>query len=106
MKRLTFILTIIALLAGCTSAPIAMKTDRKFFKPVRTFAQAKQTKSTNRYASAKIVEQELAEKNATIQLLKKENKELRERIARLEKRLSITQSKNTEKAYSQDSKLL
>ena len=79
------------LLAGCSNAPVAMKTNKKYFVPVKSFAQKPTTKNKNRVVSATIAK-ELSEKNTMIQLLKRENQQLRDRLMKLEKKLSIIQS--------------
>jgi hypothetical protein len=49
-------------------------------------------RQTTRVVSLLNAEKEIAAKNVTIDLLKKENQRLRERLSRLEKRLAITNS--------------
>jgi septal ring factor EnvC (AmiA/AmiB activator) len=78
---------------GCSSAPVAMKNTKKYFKPVRTFAQIKPASKSNvSFASSKMTAKEIAEKNTVIELLKKENQRLRDRVAKLEKQLAIVES--------------
>ncbi|MFA5834365.1 MAG: hypothetical protein WDA22_12890 [Bacteroidota bacterium] len=91
MKKIIFTLIMAFLMAGCTTAPVAMKSTKKYFAPVRTFAQKPVTQNKNRMASASIAK-ELSEKETMIELLKKENKQLRDRLSKLEKKLSIIQS--------------
>lgn len=71
-----------------------MKSNSKYFTPVRLTAQAKLSNGVNRnkFTSNVLIEKELAEKNTVIDLLKKENQDLRARVAKLEKRLAITNS--------------
>ncbi len=92
MKKTIVILTLSLFFIGCSSAPVAMKTNKKYFAPVKTLAQNPSAQNKSRFTSSVIVEKELSEKNTAIELLKKENQQLRERLARLEKRLSIIQS--------------
>lgn len=94
MKKLVLIASMFAVMGGCTTRPVVMKTDTRYFAPVRTTAQAKTpaTRQTTKVVTLLHAEKEIAAKNVTIDLLKKENQRLRERIARLEKRLAITNS--------------
>lgn len=94
MNKLVMVVTLIAVMGGCTTRPVVMKTDKKYFAPVRTTAQAKTpvARQTTRVVSLLNAEKEIAAKNVTIDLLKKENQRLRERLSRLEKRLAITNS--------------
>ncbi len=78
------------MLVGCSNAPVAMKSNKKYFAPVKTLAQKPVTQN-NKMASASVAK-ELSEKETMIELLKKENQQLRDRVAKLEKRLSIIQS--------------
>ena len=91
MKKIIVLLSFLILLAGCTSAPVAMKANKKYFAPIKTFAQ-KPIQNKSKFASSLSVEKELSEKNTMIELLTKENQQLRDRLAKLEKKLSITQS--------------
>ena len=91
MKKIILTLTFALFLVGCTSQPVAMKSGKKYFAPVKTFAQKTKTNNNSRLTSASAVK-ELSEKETIIELLKKENQELRDRLKKLEKRLSIIQS--------------
>lgn len=92
----TLVLTLIAVLTivGCSSQPIAMKTNTKYFTPSRvtTMAKASASKNTTKVKSITSAQKKINEKDTMIQLLKKENKELRERIQRLERKLQIQNS--------------
>jgi starvation-inducible outer membrane lipoprotein len=90
MKKIIFILSLSIMLVGCSNAPVAMKSNKKYFAPVKTLAQKPVTQN-NKMASASVAK-ELSEKETMIELLKKENQQLRDRVAKLEKRLSIIQS--------------
>ncbi|MEI7905740.1 MAG: hypothetical protein WCI84_00135 [Bacteroidota bacterium] len=90
MKKLIFILSLSIMLAGCSSAPVAMKSTKKYFAPLKTLAQKPATQN-NKLVSASAAK-ELSEKETMIELLKKENQQLRDRVVKLEKRLSIIQS--------------
>lgn len=90
-STIVFVITML-LLAGCTASPKAMKADRKYFKPVATYTQLKKKSPSSAKFTSAMLKKELDEKNTMIELLKKENQQLRERVARLEKRLSIIQS--------------
>ena len=90
MKKIILILSFAVLMIGCSSAPVAMKTNKKFFTPIKTYAQ-KPTTTNSKLTSAKTAK-ELSEKETVIELLKKENQLLRERISKLEKQLAIIQS--------------
>ncbi len=93
MKTILSLVLFAVLLTGCSNAPVAMKSNKKYFAPVRTFAQVKtKTPSKTKLASSTAVAKELSEKETMIELLKKENKQLRDRLAKLEKKLSIIQS--------------
>ena len=93
MRKAVAIILCALFLFGCASAPVAMKRTHRYFRPITTFAQIKRTehRPASRFASTSLA-RELSEKNTVIELLKRENKELRARVARLEKRLSITES--------------
>ncbi len=94
MKSIVILLTTLVIISGCSVRPVAMKTDRKYFAPVRTTAQAKTitTQKTTRVVTLLNAEKEIAAKNVTIEVLKRENKRLRDRVAKLEQRLAITNS--------------
>lgn len=79
------------ILAGCSSAPVAMKSNKKYFAPVRTIAQ-RSSQNKSKFTTSLSIEKELSEKNTMIELLTKENEQLRTRLAKLEKKLSIIQS--------------
>ena len=91
MKKIIVLLSFAFLLAGCSNTPVAMKANKKYFAPVKTFAQ-KPAKNKAKFATSLSIEKELNEKNTIIDLLTKENEQLRARLAKLEKRLSIIQS--------------
>lgn len=91
MKKIILTLTMALFLVGCTTQPVAMKSNKKYFAPVKTFAQKPKSNSNSRLTSASAAK-ELSEKETIIELLKKENQQLRDRLAKLEKRLSIIQS--------------
>jgi starvation-inducible outer membrane lipoprotein len=91
MKKIIVLVSFAFLLAGCSNAPVAMKSTKKYFAPVKTFAQ-KPTQNKSKFASSIRIEKELSEKNTMIELLTKENEQLRTRLAKLEKKLSIIQS--------------
>jgi len=91
MKKIIILLSFAFLLAGCSNAPVAMKASKKYFAPVKTFAQ-KPTPNKSKFASSLSITKELSEKNTMIELLTKENEQLRARLAKLEKQLSIIQS--------------
>jgi TolA-binding protein len=94
MKKLVLAATLFTVMFGCTARPVVMKTDKRYFSPVRTTAQAKTPAAlqTTKVVTLLNAEKEIAAKNVTIDLLKKENQRLRERIVRLEKKLAITNS--------------
>lgn len=92
MKKLIFILSMTLFFIGCSSAPVAMKTNKKYFAPVKSLTQNPSSQNKSRFISSAIGEKELSQKNTMIELLKKENQQLRERLAKLEKRLLIIQS--------------
>lgn len=91
MRTFIVLLTLGLLAAGCSPAPVAMKSTKKYFQPIKTYAQKPPVPNQNRMASVSAAK-ELMEKETMIELLKKENQELRDRLAKLEKRLSIIQS--------------
>ena len=91
MKKMIVLLSFAFLLAGCSNAPVAMKANKKYFAPVKTFAQ-KPTQNKSKFASSLSIAKELSEKNTMIELLQKENEQLRTRLAKLEKKLQIIQS--------------
>lgn len=92
----TLFLTILAavMLAGCSSQPVAMKSNTKYFTPARitTMAKASTSKNSTKVTSITSAQKKINEKDTMIELLRKENKELRERIQRLEKKLQIQNS--------------
>jgi len=92
MKATVLFVITAVLLAGCMSSPKAMKTDRKYFKPIAAHTQLNKTTAKQAKLTPAMVQRELDEKTTMIELLKKENQQLRERVAKLEKRLSIIQS--------------
>ena len=92
MKSTIFFVIMLAMLAGCANNPVVMKTDKKYFKPMKTYAQLNKTSPNKTKFTSAMLKKELNEKNTMIELLKKENQQLRERVAKLEKRLSIIQS--------------
>ena len=92
MKSKIFLVLAVAMLAGCANQPLVMKTDRKYFKPMSTYAQLKKTSPSKTKFTSIQLQKELNEKNTVIDLLTKENQRLKEKVARLEKQLSITNS--------------
>lgn len=91
----TLLITLIAALTivGCTSQPVAMKSNNTYFTPSRvTTASKAAAKNTTKVTSLTTAQKKINEKDTMIELLKKENKELRERIQRLEKKLQIQNS--------------
>lgn len=91
MKKIIVLLSFAIMLAGCSSAPVAMKSSKKYFAPVKTFAQ-KPSVNKSKFTSSLSIEKEMSEKDTMIELLKKENDQLRARLSKLEKKLSIIQS--------------
>ena len=91
MKKFIVVLTLAAALVGCSNAPVAMKSSKKYFEPIKTFAQKPASQNNNKLTSASAAK-ELSEKDTMIELLKKENQQLRDRLSKLEKKLSIIQS--------------
>ena len=91
MKKMMVTLILALLLIGCANTPVAMKSNKKYFAPVQTLAQKPASLNNNKLTSASAAK-ELSEKETMIELLKKENQQLRDRVAKLEKRLSIIQS--------------
>ncbi len=92
MKSTIFFTLMLAMLAGCANHTVVMKTDKKYFKPMRTYAQLDKTTPKKTKFTLSMLKKELDEKNTAIELLSKENQQLRDRVAKLEKRLSIIQS--------------
>lgn len=90
MKKMIISLAFAILLAGCSSSPVAMRSTKKYFAPVQNLAQ-KSVVQNNKMTSISAAK-ELSEKETMIELLKKENQALRDRVAKLEKKLSIIQS--------------
>lgn len=91
MKKILLPFALALFLIGCSNAPVAMKSNVKYFTPIKTFAQKPAVQNNNKLISATAAK-ELSEKSTMIELLKKENQQLRERIARLEKHLYLAQS--------------
>ncbi|MFZ4620526.1 MAG: hypothetical protein ACOYNS_08200 [Bacteroidota bacterium] len=91
MKKFILVLTLAAALVGCSNAPVAMKSSKKYFAPIKTFAQKPASQNNNKLTSASAAK-ELSEKDTMIELLKKENQQLRDRLSKLEKKMSIIQS--------------
>jgi starvation-inducible outer membrane lipoprotein len=91
LKKIIILLSFAFILAGCSSAPVAMKLNKKYFAPVKTLAQ-KPLQNKSKYATSLSIEKELLEKATMIELLTKENEQLRARLAKLEKKLQIIQS--------------
>ncbi|MDP1675537.1 MAG: lipoprotein [Bacteroidota bacterium] len=91
MKKIIVLLSFAFILTGCSNAPVAMKVTKKYFAPVKTLAQ-KPSQNKSKYAVSLSIEKELSEKNTMIELLTKENDQLRARLAKLEKKLQIIQS--------------
>ena len=92
MKSTIFFVFTLIMLSGCAGSPKVMKADKKYFKPVATYTQLKRTPPSSTKLTSTMMKKELDEKNTMIELLRKENQQLRERVAKLEKRLSIIQS--------------
>lgn len=94
MKKLLLVVFFLIMVSGCANRPIVMKSNNKYFAPVRTTAMAisPSKKKTMRFVSLASAEKEIDSKNVTIELLQKENQRLRDRIAKLEKKLAITNS--------------
>lgn len=90
MRTFIVALTFAFALAGCSNAPVAMKSSKKYFAPIKSFTQ-KPAVQNNKLTSASAAK-ELSEKDTMIELLKKENQQLRDRLSKLEKKLSIIQS--------------
>ncbi|NUN71351.1 MAG: hypothetical protein HUU02_16760 [Bacteroidetes bacterium] len=89
------ILTVAALLlVGCTSQPMTMKSTTKYFAPATktTKARTAAPNGLSKVSSVTAAQKKINEKDTQIELLRKENKELRERIQRLEKKLQIQNS--------------
>jgi hypothetical protein len=92
MKSKIFLVITFAMLAGCANHQMVMKTDKKYFKPMKTYAELKKTSPAKTKLASTMLQKELDEKNTMIELLSKENQQLRERVAKLEKKLAITNS--------------
>ncbi|MFA6455225.1 MAG: hypothetical protein WCW40_00275 [Bacteroidota bacterium] len=93
MKKILISLIATLVIIGCSNQPVAMKLDRKYFAPARQTTMAKSsTSSTTKVKSLTAAQKKINEKDTMIELLRKENKELRERIQRLEKKLQIQNS--------------
>ena len=92
MKSTIIFIVALMVFAGCANSPKAMKADKKYFRPVATYTQLKKKPVSKTKFTSTMLKKELDEKNTMIELLSKENQQLRERVARLEKRLSIIQS--------------
>ena len=71
-----------------------MKSNNAYFMPARvtTMSKTATAKGTTKVTSITTAQKKIHEKETIIELLKKENKELRERIQRLEKKLQIQNS--------------
>ena len=91
MRTFIVALTFAFALAGCSNAPVAMKSSKKYFAPIKSFAQKPAAQNNNKLTSASAAK-ELSEKDTMIELLKKENQQLRDRLSKLERKLSIIQS--------------
>ena len=94
MKKIILPVLISMILVGCSSGPKMLRGDNTFFAPVKSFAYTQNSKyKTNKnFNKASLAQRELASKDEIIDLLRKENKDLRERINRIERQLSIIQS--------------
>lgn len=94
MKPLVVLFTAALLLAGCTSQPIAMKSNTKYFAPATKTTKARTTapNGMSTVTSVTSAQKKINEKDTQIELLRRENKELRDRIQRLEKKLQIQNS--------------
>ncbi len=91
MKNMILVLVFAVAMVGCSNAPVAMKSTKKYFAPIKTFAQKPVSRNNSKLTSASAAK-ELSEKDTMIELLKKENQQLRDRLSKLEKKLSIIQS--------------
>lgn len=94
MKSMAILVMAALLLGGCTAQPIAMKTKDTYFAPVRVTTKTKTAtaKGMTKVTSITGAQNKINEKETIIELLRKENRELRERIQRLEKKLQIQNS--------------
>lgn len=94
MKSVLIIIVATMSIVGCASRPMAMKTDNRYFTPVRStsMASARAYGGASRATSLSSAQKKIYERETIIELLKKENRELRERIKRLEKKLKIQNS--------------
>jgi predicted RNase H-like nuclease (RuvC/YqgF family) len=94
MKTILFTVIAAFTIAGCANQPIAMKANNTYFAPskVTTKSKAAGAAGVTKVTSVTSAQKKINEKETMIELLKKENKELRERIQRLEKKLQIQNS--------------
>lgn len=93
MKSIVITVSALLLLAGCTSQPVALKANNTYFTPARvTASKATTAKGASRVTNLTTAQKKINEKDTMIELLRKENKELRERIQRLERKLQIQNS--------------
>ncbi len=94
MKAIVLLFTAAMLLVGCTSQPMAMKSNTKYFAPATKTTKARTIapNGLSKVTSVTAAQKKINEKDTQIELLRKENRELRERIQRLEKKLQIQNS--------------
>ncbi len=94
MKNIILFTAAALLLAGCTSQPTAMKSNTKYFAPATKTTKARTASPAgfSTVTSVSAAQKKINEKDTQIELLRKENRELRERIQRLEKKLQIQNS--------------
>ncbi len=94
MKNIILFTAAALLLAGCTSQPMAMKSNTKYFAPATKTTKARTIapNGLSKVTSVTAAQKKINEKDTQIELLRKENRELRERIQRLEKKLQIQNS--------------
>jgi hypothetical protein len=94
MRSIILLFSAAILLVGCTSQPMAMKSNTKYFAPATktTKARTATPNGLSTVTSVTSAQKKINEKDTQIELLRRENKELRERIQRLEKKLQIQNS--------------
>lgn len=93
MKKLILSAVAALLITGCSNQPIAMKANNTYFAPAKVTTKAAAPANGMTTVTSLSGAQKKMNENATIiELLRKENKELRERIQRLEKKLQIQNS--------------
>lgn len=94
MKITMITLFAVLTLAGCASKPVAMKSNNTYFTPQRATTVTKNAAANRnvKVTNLTTAQKKINEKETLIELLRKENKELRERIQKLEKKLQIQNS--------------